>query len=242
MYEPEVPRVVAFFDGQNLFHAVREAFGYTYPNYDPRALALRLCSARGWKLVQTRFYTGVPDLADNPFWHKFWAKKLLHMRRQSVAVYSRSIRYVRKEISCPSGETHSVVVGDEKGVDVRMAIDIISMAYKNKLDVALIFSQDQDMTEVAMEIRAIAQDQRRWIKIASAYPAAPERRGNRGVDRTDWISFDKMIYDECLDSTDYRAEINASEAEPGLAIGPAIGSEPGPETSPAPDPDTDAED
>jgi hypothetical protein len=30
--EPTVKRAVAFIDGQNLFHAVREAFGYTYPN------------------------------------------------------------------------------------------------------------------------------------------------------------------------------------------------------------------
>ena len=32
-------RTVAFVDGQNLFHAAREAFGYTYPNYEVRALS-----------------------------------------------------------------------------------------------------------------------------------------------------------------------------------------------------------
>jgi hypothetical protein len=35
--EPEVKRAVAFFDGQNLFHAVKNAFGYKYPNYDRQA-------------------------------------------------------------------------------------------------------------------------------------------------------------------------------------------------------------
>ena len=30
---------MAFFDGQNLFHAAREAFGYTWPNYDVAKLA-----------------------------------------------------------------------------------------------------------------------------------------------------------------------------------------------------------
>jgi hypothetical protein len=29
--EPPVRRVVAFFDGQNLFHAAKRAFGYHYP-------------------------------------------------------------------------------------------------------------------------------------------------------------------------------------------------------------------
>ncbi len=32
--EPPVKRAIAFVDGQNLFHAARKAFGYTYPNYD----------------------------------------------------------------------------------------------------------------------------------------------------------------------------------------------------------------
>jgi hypothetical protein len=41
--EPTVKRTVAFVDRQNLFHAAREAFGYTYPNYDARALASLVC-------------------------------------------------------------------------------------------------------------------------------------------------------------------------------------------------------
>ena len=41
--EPPVKRAVVFVDGQNLFHAAREAFGYTYPNYDVSALAKQVC-------------------------------------------------------------------------------------------------------------------------------------------------------------------------------------------------------
>jgi hypothetical protein len=44
--EPRVKRAIAFFDGQNLFHAVKAAFGYTYPNYDAMALAQAICTAR----------------------------------------------------------------------------------------------------------------------------------------------------------------------------------------------------
>ena len=69
-WPPAFKRTVVFIDGQNLFHAAREAFGDTYPNYDVHALALRLCDARGWQLVQTHFYTGIPDSTDNRFWHR----------------------------------------------------------------------------------------------------------------------------------------------------------------------------
>lgn len=45
--EPEIKRAFVFVDGQNLFHSAREAFGYTYPNYDVIALANRVCLAQG---------------------------------------------------------------------------------------------------------------------------------------------------------------------------------------------------
>ena len=46
--EPTTKRTVAFVDGQNLFHAAKEAFGYIYPNYDVLALATTLCKSKGW--------------------------------------------------------------------------------------------------------------------------------------------------------------------------------------------------
>jgi hypothetical protein len=52
--EPAVKRTDAFIDGQNLFHAAPEAIGYTYPNYDVRVLADRVCAELGWQLAQTR--------------------------------------------------------------------------------------------------------------------------------------------------------------------------------------------
>lgn len=65
--EPAPKRTVGFVDGQNLFYAAKKAFGYPYPNYDPKALAERIASDRGWTLVETFFYTGIPDASDNPF-------------------------------------------------------------------------------------------------------------------------------------------------------------------------------
>jgi hypothetical protein len=64
--EPKKTRAVAFVDGQNLYHAAREAFGYTYPNYDPAKLAEDVCKQQGWILGETRFYTGMPDAKRDP--------------------------------------------------------------------------------------------------------------------------------------------------------------------------------
>lgn len=205
--EPLLKRATAFLDGQNLFHSAREAFGYFHPNYDVLALSRRLCQTHEWQLVEARFYTGVPDRNDDPFWHTYWAGKLGVMGREGVKVFSRSLRYRNKTFSLPDGTKHTVLVGEEKGIDVRLALDVIRMAHRQELDVAVILSQDQDLSEVAAEIRTIAREQNRWIKVASAFPVSPTSRNRRGINRTDWLPIDRALYDACLDRRDYRARV-----------------------------------
>jgi len=202
--EPPVKRAVAFIDGQNLYHAAREAFGYSYPNYDAKALSEAVCLKQGWQLEQTRFYTGVPDSSDNARWNRFWGAKLLAMSRQGISTYSRPLRYRNKLVTLPDGREYSVLTGEEKGIDVRIAIDVIRMAHRGEYDVAVIFSQDQDLSEVARELRVIAREQGRWLKVASAFPASITARNRRGIESTDWIRIEKATYDLCLDPRDYR--------------------------------------
>lgn len=205
MSEPPVKRVVAFVDGQNLFHAAREAFGYTFPNYDVACLATEVCALEpGWQLSQARFYTGVPDASDNAHWSRFWAAKLSVMGRQGVHVFARALRYRNRRVRLPDGTEHTFLTGEEKGIDVRLALDVIRLAHRGEYEVALIFSQDQDLSEVAEEIRVIAREQHRWIKVACAFPASPARVNRRGINKTDWIRIDRNLYDRCLDRRDYR--------------------------------------
>lgn len=104
--EPADKRTIAFIDGQNLFYAAKLAFGRGFPDYDPRALAAVLCEQRGWSLICTRFYTGVPGAAENPRWHVFWKNKLEAMRRAHVQTYWRPLRY--RDVSMPDGSVRSV--------------------------------------------------------------------------------------------------------------------------------------
>jgi hypothetical protein len=97
-----------------------------------------------------------------------------------------------------------VTVGEEKGIDVRIAVDIIRMAHRKDYDVAVVFSQDQDLSEVADEIRVISAEQSRWIKMASAFPKSPATHNKRGINNTDWITIDRRMYDACIDPKDYR--------------------------------------
>jgi uncharacterized LabA/DUF88 family protein len=202
--EPASKRAIAFVDGQNLFYSARSAFGYPFPNYDPLALARTICVRQGWDLRQVRFYTGVPDAQDDAQKNAFWSAKLLQMSRAGIQVYKRALRYRNKTVKLPDGTTHTFLVGQEKGVDVRLALDIIGTAYQQSADILLVFSQDQDLSEVADEIRQIAAAQNRWLKIACAFPVSPASTNRRGINGTDWIKIDRAMYDACLDPRDYR--------------------------------------
>ncbi len=202
--EPAIKRAVAFIDGQNLFYAAKNAFGYLYPNYDASALAETICKTQNWNLTEIRFYTGIPDVADNATWNHFWTAKLAQMGRQGIKVFSRPLRYRNARVTLPNGSVTTTLVGQEKGIDVRLALDVVGCVHRRSLDVALIFSQDQDLSEVADEIRQLTKQQIRWIKTACAFPTSPTYSNTRGINGTEWIPIDRALYDSCIDPRDYR--------------------------------------
>ena len=76
----------------------------------------------------------------------------------------------------PDGTVWSALVAQEKGIDIRIALDVIRMARQDEFDVAVVFSQDQDFSELSDEIRSLSKEQGRWIKIVSAFPTSPTSR------------------------------------------------------------------
>ena len=112
-------RTIVFIDGQNLYHLAKNAWVspgkavYSRPSYDVRKLSQALVDEEtGRTLTEIRFYTGVPDPRlgrRQKSWHTFWTYKIIHLRRQGIYVYRGRVN----------------VGGQEKGVDVSLAIDLI---------------------------------------------------------------------------------------------------------------------
>ena len=202
--EPPQKRCYIFFDGQNLFHHAKEAFGYRYPNFDPHKLSERICSGNNWQIVRICFYTGIPSVMDKPFWNHFWTAKMAIMGTRGIQTFSRPLRYRNQTVILPDGTVTVVPVGQEKGVDVRIALDIVRFALDGLYDVALIFSQDQDLSEAVEDVKRISLLQDRWIQVASAFPVSPIVSKPRGINGTDWIKIERATYDACIDPNDYR--------------------------------------
>lgn len=230
-------QAVVFFDGQNLYHAAQEAFHFKEPNYDPLALADRLCTEQGWAVKQVRFYTGVPGEKEDPKWHRYWTGKLQGLRNAGAAVVQRPLRYRSKRVrlpltvaaarrsafflpdgtaltigeklylqsgaELPDGTELSVWVAEEKGIDVRLAIDLVRLTNEQHFDVALVFSQDQDLAEAIREAKWIASHQGRQVSFYSAFPWSSRSRNPAGVNGTTWIKIDGATYAACLDARNY---------------------------------------
>ena len=202
--EPAVKRAIAFFDGQNLYRHAKDAFGHHYPNYDPTRLFDAICADKRWENRGVRFYTGTPAYLHDAMWHGYWANRLLLMRRAGIIVESRPIRYREHAVELPDGTVKTRFVPQEKGIDLRLGLDVVRLARVGQLDVAIIFSQDQDLAEVVKEVKDIARETNRWIKVVSAFPAGPAATSKRGINGAEWYPMDQAFYDACLDPRDYR--------------------------------------
>lgn len=192
-------KTIVLIDGQNLYHLAKELWAprpqvggsiYGYPSYDVEKLAHALVIMDNRRILsETRFYTGVPDSKENYFWHGFWNNKLRYLTSRGIHVYRGRIN--------PGGQ--------EKGVDVSLAIDLIWLTYEKKYDVAIIVSQDWDFGPAIALAKRIAKDQERQLQFFSAFPYEPGRsRSKRGVPGTAWTHIDRTLYDSCIDQTDYR--------------------------------------
>lgn len=205
--QPPPLYAMAFIDGQNLYRHAKEAFGYHFPNYDPAALHQAICAARGWKPTLVRFYTGVPDqLHDKPGALR-WSNHILAMKRKGIHVTTRTLRYREKEAYDENGDLQKIVTAQEKGIDLRIALDVVSCSLTKQFDVGIIFSQDQDLNEIVSEIEKISKQQNRNIKLVSAFPVSDTATSKRGIYKTDWFRMNKDFYDVCLDSSDYRPKV-----------------------------------
>jgi hypothetical protein len=203
--QPNPIYAMGFFDGQNLFQHAMHAFGHYHPNYDVKKLHQTVCDEKGWVPSLVRFYTGVPDLREDPMWAGYWSNRILGMKRSGIMTITRPLRYRKDTVEVDGVQTIHTTV-QEKGIDVRIALDLVSCARKGEFHVAVIYSQDQDLCEVVQEVKAISIDSDKWLKVACAFPDGPKATTRRGIDKTEWIPIDEATYNTCIDPRDYRPQ------------------------------------
>lgn len=134
-------RVAVFIDYMNTYKRCREAFRSGTRNHvDGQILPLRLGiklrdnAAGDRELVAVRLYRGLPSSHHDPAGYAaanrqgaMWDKQAL------VSAVWRPLNY--RDPTRPR----------EKGVDVRLAVDMVMMAMRKEFDIAVLVSEDKDL-------------------------------------------------------------------------------------------------
>lgn len=200
---PSQARLITFFDGQNLFGAAKRAYGYARATYDPLLLSKHVAESLACQLKEVRFYTGIHKHTENPTLYSFWQSKLKRMANAGVRVFSRDLEYHTEEIELPDGTKRKFRVPREKGIDIRIALDMVRLVRAQELETIVVFSQDNDLIEACNEVKEISQEQRRFVRIRSAYPIPDDpakAKRERGIDQTEWHRIQRSAYDACCDA------------------------------------------
>jgi uncharacterized LabA/DUF88 family protein len=101
----------------------------------------------------------------------------------------------------PAGVVLEAVTFTEKGIDVRLAVDMIRFFREGQYDVALVFSRDKDLAEAVDEVKRLAAAAEATVTLASAFPS---RDGTgSGIPGTLHIPIPQAEYDSCRDPRNY---------------------------------------
>lgn len=196
-----------FIDGQNFYLSAKRAFGLRYPDFDIPALGRHLSKRITPDAVQDpviRFYIGMPVARFSPHWTHFWTNKLNAAQDAGVAVTTRDLRYLTETDPAAPGGVR-ILSAREKGIDLRIALDVMAAARNPDCENILIVSRDQDFQEVVRDVEMMCAFTNRKIGLWSAFPEVRDAPSlNRGVDGTREVRIRWSDYKRLVDLTDHR--------------------------------------
>lgn len=204
---PSPLRLMLFVDAQNAYRGARGSFfgndaRSAAGQFDPVKLG-ELVASRGGPsgaacaLKAVRVYTGRPDATRDPLTYAAHMRQCAAWEASGATVIWRSLRY-------PRGWPEERARAQEKGVDVALAIDFVTLAVAEEFDVGVIMSTDNDFAP-ALEF---VQSRYRGVRYAAvAGWQGSRQRGNRQIFTRNarvwrhWLT--RQDYDAVADWTAY---------------------------------------
>lgn len=174
-------------------------------------------------LVEVRYATGIPQAEVQP--DRFEAQRRRHdlMVATDVVVLEKPLRY-RWEWSIRDrnlgradehqGETTKARVksryrGQEKGVDVWLALDALVMCSRDDLDCVIVATADSDLDMVRDYVRMVAGNETTKVVQARVLNDTHELRQSVGWDAT--VAIDRKVFELSRDDFDYDEPLDERE-------------------------------
>jgi uncharacterized LabA/DUF88 family protein len=208
-------RAVVFIDGNNCYHALKEArvSGLRRLNY--AKVSEKIVGARDW--VGTRFYIGQVKnegnkrlYDDQRQYHAFLkacdSRVSIHLGRLEAhpeinELASRLKRYladlkvridptVYRDLHDLANAYERTLITAEKAVDVALAVDLVMMAHRNEYDTAYLLSADGDFTPAVLAAKDMGK---------KVFAASPEQGAQLAGAVHIFIPLTPAWFDDCFD-------------------------------------------
>ena len=169
-------RVMIFIDGSNLYHSLKKNFNTSKINFE------KFCTHLAGKgdLITINYYTAPVHQKDDPQAYQSQQKFLANLAK----VKRLKISFGRLE---KRENNHKV----EKGVDVKLVVDLMKNAFEKKFDKAILVSNDADFVPAVEEVQMLGK------KVTNvAFPKTKSFHLNKTCDETILITDIKPFMNE----------------------------------------------
>lgn len=146
--EKKPERVAIFIDGSNFYHSVRDTFGLHDNELDFAKLLEKLRSAR--LLIGAYYYNAPLDRGYNE--KIYWKQQKFFAELRRIPGMYVTLCTMRK-IAKKGGGLEFAVKGD----DIHIATDLVSLAYENSYDTAILVSGDGDFVPAIKKVQKLGK-------------------------------------------------------------------------------------
>lgn len=186
-----IERVALFVDGFNLYHGLHEKFRRQYLWLDLWTLGERLLKP-AQELVSVRYFTA--RVRNDPQGAARQVEYLGALEERGVEIVEGRFQEKNKTCRRCQAQWRSY---EEKESDVNLCVSLMSAAFANQFDVALILSADGDMIPA---IKAVKELNPTLRMIAAFPPARSSEALKRAVDGHLYVGRDKIRGSQFPDS------------------------------------------
>jgi uncharacterized LabA/DUF88 family protein len=139
-----IRRSMVFIDGQYVRRSLIDKFGDDALNYETLVDEIRRATSYGAlypQLIRAYYYDAVPDRNETEKWEK----------QEAYLQTLRRIDYLELRLGRAKRSNRESL--KQKGVDTLIAIDMLSKAYENHYDVAVLISGDDDFLDLVKAVK-----------------------------------------------------------------------------------------
>lgn len=148
MPEDRSERVMIFIDGSNFYHSLKDTFDIHHDQIDFGKFIDELKSGR--LLISVYYYNAPLDIKFNK--EVYWKQQKFFADLRRIPGFHVVLAYMRK-VTTPQGKVEYSVKGD----DIHLGVDMVSLAYEDQYDTAILVSGDGDFAPAVKKVQKLGK-------------------------------------------------------------------------------------